>query len=65
MWFSIIKNDRRRSFCEKKYLKKEVSYWSEMARNAIKSDFRSSEMARVSHFVNKIKNKQKLRTDLK
>ena len=34
-----------------------------MARNAIKSDFRSSKMAAGSHFANKIK--QKLRIDLK
>ena len=33
-----------------------VAYWSEMARNAIKSDFRSSKMAAGSHFV---KNKSK------
>ena len=30
-------------------------YWSEIARNAIKSDFRSSKMAAGSHFVKKIK----------
>ena len=35
--------------------KKEVGYWSEMARNAIESDFRSSKMAAGYHFVNKIK----------
>ena len=32
-----------------------VAYWSEMARNAIESDFRSSKMAAGSHFVKKIK----------
>ena len=31
----------------------QVAYWSEMGRNAIKSDFRSSKMAAGSHFVNK------------
>ena len=41
--------------CEKK-----VAYWSEMARNAIKSDFQSSKMV----IQKKIKNK-KLRIDLK
>ena len=35
-------------FCEKK-----VAFWSEMARNAIESDFRSSKMAAGSHFVKK------------
>ena len=30
-----------------------VAYWSEMARNVIKSDFRSSKMADGSHFVKK------------
>ena len=34
-----------------------VWYWSEMARNAIESDFRSSKLAAGSHFVNKIKKK--------
>ena len=40
--------------------KKKVAYWSEMARNAIKSDFRSSKMAAGNHFV-----KKKLGSDLK
>ena len=31
--------------------RKKVAYWSEMVRNAIKSDFRSSKMAAGSHFV--------------
>ena len=31
----------------------QVAYWSEMARNAIESDFRSSKMAAGSHFVRK------------
>ena len=34
-------------------LKNKVVYWSEMARNAIESDFRSSKMATGSHFVKK------------
>ena len=34
---------------------KKVAYWSEMARNAIESDFRSSKMVAGSHFVKKIK----------
>ena len=33
---------------------KKVSYWSEMARNATESDFRTSKMAAGSHFVKKI-----------
>ena len=32
-----------------------VAYWSEIARNATESDFRSSKMAAGSHFVEKIK----------
>ena len=35
-WFSVIQNGRWEPFCENK------SYWYEMVRNAIKSDFRSS-----------------------
>ena len=33
--------------------KTKVAYWSELARNAIKSDFRSSKMVAGSHFVKK------------
>ena len=33
--------------------KLKVAYWSEMARNAIESDFRSSKMAASSHLVKK------------
>ena len=33
--------------------KKKVAYWSEMARNAIENDFRSSKMAAACHFVTK------------
>ena len=36
---------------------KKVSYRSEMARNAIESEFRISKMAAISHFVKKIQNK--------
>ena len=36
------------------HLKKKVVNWSEMARNAIESDFRSSKMAAGGHFVKKI-----------
>ena len=56
-WFSVIQNGRHSNF-----VKKKVAYWSEMTRNAIESDFRSSKMVTGSHFVNKI---QKLSIDLK
>ena len=36
-----------------------------MARNVIESEFRTSKMADVSHFVKNFKNNQKLRIDLK
>ena len=36
------------------FVEKKVAYWSEMARNVIESDFRSSKMATGIHFVNKI-----------
>ena len=49
--FSVIHNGRRQPFCEKNKIK--VAYLSEMARNVIESDFRSSKMATGSHFVNK------------
>ena len=39
----------RRPFCQK--LKKKVLYRSEMARNAIESDFRTSKMTGGGHFV--------------
>ena len=35
-----------------------VGYWSEIVRNAIKSDFRSSKMAASGHFVKKIQKKK-------
>ena len=49
-WFSVIQNGR---FVKKITKKIKVVYWSEMARNAIESDFRSSKMAAGSHLVNK------------
>ena len=58
-WFLVIQNGHRQPFCEKKI---KIVYLSEMARNAIESDFRSSKMATSSHFVKK---KSKLRIDLK
>ena len=58
-WFSLIQNGRWQPFCEEK----KVVYWSEMTRNAIKSDFRSSKMAAGSHFVTK--KKSKLLIDMK
>ena len=39
------------------FKKIKVAYWSEMARNAIESHFRSSKMAAGGHFVNKFKKK--------
>ena len=35
-------------------IKKKNLYWSEMARNATESDFRTSKMAAGNHFVKKI-----------
>ena len=61
-WFSVIQNGHRQPFCEKNQIHIKVAYWSEMARNAIESDFRSSKMATGGHFVDK---KSKLRIDLK
>ena len=48
--FSVIQNGRQQPFCEKNKL----VYWSEMVRNAIERDFRSSKMAACSHFVKKV-----------
>ena len=42
------------------YKKIEVAYRSEMARNAIESDFRTSKMAAGSHFVNNLTKKIKI-----
>ena len=41
----LIQNGRRWPFCQNKNLKKRVAYRSEMARNVIKSYFRTSKMA--------------------
>ena len=51
-WFSVIQNGLR-PFVKK--VSNKVVYWSEMARNGIKSDFRSSKMA--AHFGKKLKKK--------
>ena len=48
-WFSVIQNGHRQPFCEQILKKIEVAHWSEMARNAIESDFRSSKMATGGH----------------
>ena len=42
---SLIQNGRRRPFCQQKIQKLSSVYGSEMARNAIKSEFRTSKMA--------------------
>ena len=39
------------TFCQKFPKKNKVTYRSEMARNAIESEFRTSKMADGSHFV--------------
>ena len=44
---------------------KKVAYWSEVARNATETDFRSSKMAADGQFVDKIPQKLKLSIDLK
>ena len=44
-WFSDIQNGRRRPFCQKIIKMNKVPYGSEMARNAIESEFRTSKMA--------------------
>ena len=73
-WFSNILNVRQRPFCKTfkkiilywsvlKKIKKKVEYRSEMARNKIESEFRTSKMGAAGHFVKKIK--QKFRIDLK
>ena len=45
--------------------KKKVVYRSEMARNAIESEFRTSKIGAGGHFVKKFKKKYKFRIDLK
>ena len=44
-WFSVIQNGCWQAFCEKKI---EVAHWSEMVRNVIESDFRSSKIPMAS-----------------
>ena len=44
-WISDIQNGRRQPFCQKCPKKIKVAYRSEMARNAIESEFRTSKMA--------------------
>ena len=51
MWSKVIFGNPKCHFVKKK----KVAYWSEMARNAFKSDFRSSKMAAGSHFAKKNK----------
>ena len=53
-WEMRSKMAARGHFVEKKI---KVGYWSEISRNAIKSDFRSSKMAASCHFVKKIQRK--------
>ena len=55
---SDFQNGCRRPFWKKNQTK--VVYWSKMARNAFKSDFRSSKMAAGSHFVENKSNKVKV-----
>ena len=67
-WFSVIQNGPNRTSkmavgghlkkncCILPFCEENLSYWSEMARNAIESDFRSSKMQpfwlTCNHFVN-------------
>ena len=51
-WILDIQNGHQQPFCQKKI---EVAYRSELARNAIESEFQTSKMADVSHFVNNFK----------
>ena len=44
-WISDIQNGRRQPFCQKFPKKNKVAYQSEMAGNAIESEFRTSKMA--------------------
>ena len=56
--------DLKCPFCQKFPQKNKVAYQSEMARNAIESEFRTSKIADGSHLV-KIAKQFKLRIDLK
>ena len=55
-WFSIIQNGP--NWTSNMAAGRQVAYWSEMARNAIKSDIRSSKMAVGGHFEKKIKKRK-------
>ena len=57
---AILKNNSKTKSCVliwnghfvwKKFWKMKVAYWSELARNSIERDFRSSKMTACSHFV--------------
>ena len=51
--FLVIYNGRRWLFCKKNAKTIKVAHWSEMARNAIKIDFRLYKKAAGNHFVKK------------
>ena len=54
-WFLNIQNGHRQTFCKTNFTKikknKKIAYRSEMARNAIESEFRTSKMGAGGHFV--------------
>ena len=52
-WISDIQNGRRQPFYQNS--QKKVAYRSEMARNAIESEFRTSKMSTGGHFIKKNK----------
>ena len=52
MWSKVIFGHRKLPPAAMLW-KKKVAHWSEIARNAIKSDFRSSKMTAGSHFMKK------------
>ena len=56
-WILDIQNGWPQPFCQKFPNKIKVAFRSEMARNAIESEFRTSKMADVSHFVKNFKKK--------
>ena len=62
-WISDIQNGRHQLFCQKFQNKIKVAYRSEMARNAIESEFPTSKMGAGGHFVKK--NSKKFLIDLK
>ena len=53
MWSKVIFGHPKWPLAAILWKKIKVAYWSEMVRNAIESDFRSSKMAAGSHFVEK------------